>query len=141
MWRINRASASSGFTLVVLFLAYMLTQDAGSIEFSFDFLASLVLIAISLWFLGTAFAFVALLPLKRIADRTSYWFSLPLFLVVGFIVPAWLQYEIQPFLSHGEAPTYDADVWRGIFIMGLMGVGCAAVSWLSIRKSKSIDSA
>jgi hypothetical protein len=141
MARLMRASAWSGTALVPLFFGSVALRSIDGIDLSFNFLAGFLMASAFLWMLGALFAFGLLLPLMPIADRTRPIFSLSLFLFVGFGIAAYLGNRALRMPSHGGPPPYEtqssADLAYSIISAGVMGMGCAAASWLSVRKSRS----
>ena len=108
--------------------------------FSWDFIVGLLLASAFLWTLCALFAFVLLIPLKPIADRARAQFSMPLFLVVGFVIPALIENDLSHMPTHGGPPPFDTqsttELALSIVSAGIIGAGCALASWLSIRKSR-----
>ena len=141
MARLMRASAWSGTALVPLFFGTLALRSTEGIELSWDFLAGVLIASVFLWILGTLFALVLLLPLMPIADHVRPLFSLPLFLVVGGAIAAYLGNEVLHMPTHGGPPPYEtqslAQLAYIIFSAGVMGMGCAMASWLSVRKSRA----
>jgi len=138
-----RASAWSGTVLVALFFivtALRTTDGLDELEFfSWNFLGGLFLLSSHLWILGALFAFVLLLPLMPITDRVRPLFSLPLFFIVGFSIPAMIENELLHIPTREGPSPFEVQHWtelaRSIVSAGVMGAGSAIAAWHSIRKS------
>jgi phosphoglycerol transferase MdoB-like AlkP superfamily enzyme len=126
---------------VPLFMGSVTLRSIDGIELSWDFLAGLLIVSAFLWILGALFAFVLLLPLMPIADRVRPVFSLPLFLLVGTGIAAYLGNQLLHMPTHGGPPPYETqstpELAYTIISAGVMGMGCAAASWFSVRWSRS----
>ena len=124
-----------------LFFGTVALRSIDGIDLSFNFLAGFLMLSAFLWILGALFAFGLLLLLMPIADRTRPFISLPSFLVVGFGIAAYLGNQLLQMPSHGGPPPYEtqsaAELAYTIVSAGVMGLGCAAASWISVRKSRS----
>jgi hypothetical protein len=143
MGRIMRASAWSGTVLVTLFFivtALRTTDGLDELEFfSWNFVGGLLLLSSHLWILAAFLAFVLLLPLKPIADRVRPLFSLPLFLIVGFSIPALIENELLHMPTREGPSPFEVKHWTelalSIVSAGVIGAGSALAAWHSIRKS------
>ncbi len=140
MVRILRASAAAGTTLVPLFFLIGAARNIDSIEVSMDFLVGVFCGSAFLWIMGALFALVLLIPLIPIADRVSARISLPVFLIVGFSVPALLAHQALRIGVHGNLPPLATEHWSKLAITiastGLIGSGSALAAWLSVRKTQ-----
>lgn len=137
--RIIRASAASGTALVPLFFIVALVRNGEGINLSPDIVSGAFISSVFLWIMGALVAFVLLIPLIPIADRISGRISVFLFLSIGFIIPAFLGYQMLHIGAHGNPPPIETEPWTKLTLTiaseGLMGSGCALASWLSVRKS------
>jgi ABC-type Fe3+-siderophore transport system permease subunit len=129
MKRLLRASSSAGYaaSLVPLLLgivnAFTTTPQVvlGQIMWGMLFF----------WFLGFLFSFLLLIPLIFVFNRGSKEFSLLLFVLVGFSIPALfcLLISTHPALSQPQG------LYRAIFFFGSAGVLSASAAWYSLRKA------
>jgi hypothetical protein len=133
--------------LVPLFFVVTALRTTGGLDglefLSWDFFGGLLFLSAFLWILGALFAFVLLLPLKPLADRVRPLYSLPLFLIAGFAIPALIDNELLHMPTHGGPPPFETKSWTELALSvvsaGIMGAGCAIASWLSIRKSRPAE--
>jgi hypothetical protein len=149
MTRMRKASAWSGVAFVLFFILIIAVRSGDTMEVLSEFSAigviAMLYASFVLWGVGATFAFLALVPLRLVADRARPWVSLTLFLAVGFGISAFLGYCTLQYSAH-EAPPPIAtmsmsDVVLDVMTLGLIGLGCAAVAWVSIIHSRYRDEA
>ena len=86
------------------------------------------------------FAFILLIPLSPIMDRTSRGFSFSVFVMIGFFVPVYLSTELIWLSERGLDPLSIDRINHTIFTglsFGLIGVSSAIASWVTLKYGKS----
>ena len=88
------------------------------------------------------FAFILLIPLNPIMDKTSKGFSFSVFVMIGFFVPVYLSTELIWLSERGQDPLSIDKINHTIFTglsFGLIGVSSAIASWITLKYGKSKD--
>ena len=129
-----KASLYCAGTAVILtiFEVIVLVRSEGEI---LDVLLIFVCVA---GILGFIFCILLLLPLKPIFDYTKPVFSLVLFMIVGFSIPAYGLYTHSSISWHGEIASLDKENnTRTVLLIlysGFIGAMGAASAWCSLKR-------
>ncbi|MFK7828496.1 MAG: hypothetical protein AB8B57_01835 [Congregibacter sp.] len=138
--RIFRAASMSGIALVLTFFAIVFASESSSVEFSLDLVTGIATTIPFLWAMGAGFAALLLVPFVPLHDHTSPAFSFAIFVITGFVIPAYLSYRELLLGVHGNPPPIDTKPASGLLMQivtgGSLGAVSAVAAWLSVRRSR-----
>jgi hypothetical protein len=136
---ILKAAIAAGNTVIVLFLLFVFFSDESIKNITSDLVWGIILTSALLWGVSCIIASICLILLVYIYELGSKYFSLIIFILVGFII----SFEIALILETISSLRYDPNVHKTGYIgefekliyFGIAGSICATASWLSLNKN------